>query len=173
LFWIPLASGIVSTALYKLTDNYYIIDSLRKKILFHFSFSGFTRETEKYSFDDVFCVMPNTIREHSRSRSWWSNYLTLLMKDGTFLRISDESTQYNSEDLVTTGKEMAAMISVPYHETARSVQMRVKNRPVLSMEDLVSIPAKKVDCEYIQKIFKIIAGTIVISFLIIILAYSI
>jgi hypothetical protein len=165
LLWVPLVTGAISTFLYKKTDNFYIIDTSKQKIIYHFFFLGFTREKEKYSFNDVFCVMPNTKREHRKSGSRWLNYLTILMKDGTFLRISDGSREYNSKENSKNGLDIAALIPVPYNEIGKSVQMRIKNRPVRSMDDLVAVSARKLDCEYIVKILTPIGGIVVISLL--------
>jgi|GEM_PF-2478908 len=156
-FWIPLSGALFFGTLRYFTDNYYVIDSIQRVVIYHFSVLRFSMDIKKGSFSDVFCVIPNGERSYGRNGPHWLYYLTILTTKGKFIRISEPQTFIEMKLFEESGKEIAELLKVPYRNIKSATHVKVKNRPVEKYSDLKAVSARTLDTQhYLKKTVMII-----------------
>lgn len=88
-----LASGGLLLALfgslYFHTDNYYVVDRIGERILYHFKFFFYRRVSTVCRFSEIALITTGGKREKSKHSVWWEYAVFFLTTDGDLVRVTD------------------------------------------------------------------------------------
>ncbi|HNV70107.1 MAG TPA: hypothetical protein PKO06_10440 [Candidatus Ozemobacteraceae bacterium] len=74
---------------FKYTDNYYVVDVLRRVVSYHFQFLHLEQETIMADTRSMACVTSHAELRRDRGEYWFEYATALIMKDGTLFPVSD------------------------------------------------------------------------------------
>jgi len=164
LLSIPVILFIISFFLLKKTDSYYIIDTVSKKILYHFSFFGLSGESEKYSFSDLLCLTVNGKRGSVKGIKYWSYYLALITKEGKLIPMSEPKKDIDTSLFDEPAREIAEIFNIPYKSAEPAKALKNLTGPLNSITDLGYRTEEEIDHRHkkntITAIILIIAAVI-------------
>ncbi|HOP30982.1 MAG TPA: hypothetical protein P5120_14610 [Spirochaetota bacterium] len=158
---IPVILSILSILLLKKTDNYYIIDTINKKIIYHFSFLNFIRDSVKYSFSEILCLTVDGNRGFTMGIKYWSYHLTLVTVKGELIPLSEPKKNIDLSLFDETASRIAEMINVPYKKGIPESKIRVSTGLLYSISDIEYIFEQELDYKRKVKFLIIIAVTII------------
>jgi hypothetical protein len=76
------------------SDCYYVMDGKQKKLLYHFSFMGITRETEISRFEGIREISIDAKERYAKrkyhSYYYWEYMVVVVLRGGTRVRVSNE-----------------------------------------------------------------------------------
>jgi len=89
---------VVGGICYKYTDNYYIVDMERKKLLYHFSFFSYSSDGVIALFSDLIAATVNAEHHSSKHSSWWEYAPFMILKNGKKLQMGDYKKETDGFD---------------------------------------------------------------------------
>lgn len=141
LISIPPVLFILFIFLLKKTDNYYIIDTINKKIIYHYSFFGITVESERYRFSDLLCLTVNGKRGSVQGIKYWEYYLTLITKRGGLIPLSEPKKNIDIKLYDEPAMEIAGIFNIPFK----------KPEPAKSLKNLTGLLNSISELEYLTE----------------------
>jgi len=88
-----LASGglllAIFGSLYFHTDNYYVVDRIGERILYHFKFFFYQRVSTVCRFSEIALITTGGKREKTKHSVWWEYAVFILTTDGGLMRVTD------------------------------------------------------------------------------------
>ena len=109
----PLAAAAVSFILYKLTDNYFIIDFTREKLMYHFKFLFIKIVLPVEELHNISNFATESFWKSNRSGSWYEYAIFALTKKGRKIRLSNNSgkAEYNTLSLMKSDMEVLSNLT--------------------------------------------------------------
>ncbi len=126
----------------KKTDNYYIFDKLKRNVYFHRSIFFFRIDKKVCSFKEIFCITQHSKRIDGRGGPRWIYNLAVLLKDGTFIDVSD-SDDFNCKSFKTYGKKISQWLETIYISGKKNFEIDFKTKPITSKNDIVYISSEE------------------------------
>lgn len=163
---IPVILSILSILLLKKTDNYYIIDTINRKIIYHFSFLSFIRDSVKYSFSEILCLTVDGNRGFTMGIKYWSYHLTLVTVKGELIPLSEPKKNIDLSFFDETASRIADMINVPYKKGIPESKIRISDGTINRISDIEYFFEQDLVYKRKVKFIIIIAVTIFIMILI-------
>jgi len=127
LKYIPLALmiGAISYFLKTRTNNYYIVNPRKRKIIYHFEFLDFGRESDYLDFADVHCVSVSGSLHRNKASSWYEYQLFVIDRSGVSHHLSDSVKEGRSE-MNKKAKMVASAIGCDFFECPDSHKMVIE-----------------------------------------------
>lgn len=104
LFIIGALGSCFFGGLYLNTDNYYILDTSTKVLLYHFKFFFIRKVSVFARFGDVCAVTVTGKFNRSKHATWWTYQVIAVKSDGKTFPLSNMAREAYSESLSLAGK---------------------------------------------------------------------
>lgn len=127
LNYLPLTIGIAAVAGFAriMTDNFYILDTVEKKIYYHFKIFSFESVSLFMRADQVAAAGVTGVYKSSKHGSWWEYKIVLVDREGKMIDFSDfKKEEYYG--LNERAKGIAAVLGCPFAESGPQMVMAVK-----------------------------------------------
>lgn len=76
-------------SLYFHTDNYYVVDRIGERILYHFKFFFYRRVSTVCRFSEIALITTGGKRKKSKYSVWWEYAVFFLTTNGDLIRVTD------------------------------------------------------------------------------------
>lgn len=136
---------IISAVLLNATDNYYIIDTNREMMLYHYKFFA-TEELQDFApFSSIHAVTVNgrkrSSKRHNRHTTWWEYRAEIILNTGDVFPI-DDWKQWGFAEARNTAKNLAAIsganlvepseecMAVPKHLNTGKYTFEISSQPL-------------------------------------------
>ncbi len=139
LFSIPPFTIVFSYLAGKNTDNYYLLDLYKGKILFSRNIFFYHKKSLVAQFSDIFAVTLQGKVESDKYESWWEYFGVVVLRNGNLIRISDSST----DELLSVNepliKGLAKALDANYIEPVLETTIKIKTKSVTSESDFIRV----------------------------------
>lgn len=93
-----LSAFLVSFGLYRMTDNYYIIDLKRKMFLYHFHFAFIEFDSTVAPFSKIVTCTTTSVHKSSKQKNrptkhWWEYAAVAVLDSGKVIPVTDFSSE--------------------------------------------------------------------------------
>ncbi len=97
------------------TDNYYILNTKVKKILYHFKFFSIIKVSEFLSAEQLYAIGVTGTKKHSKRKSWWEYKIVIIAINGAVTDFSNYTRDGRGE-LNNRARGMAAVMGCHFAE---------------------------------------------------------
>lgn len=120
LKYIPVALVIMAAAFacWRRTDNYYIINSPKRKLLYHFKLFNMVKITSVADFEEILAIGVTGVRHTHFGNVWWNYKICVVKNNGKFIDLSNEHDLEKIIELNFRAKKMAAAVGCLFAEGA-------------------------------------------------------
>ncbi len=111
LKFVPIALGFMAAAIacWLGTDNYYIINVTKRKLLYHFKIFFIIKITAVADFEEIHAFGVTGVRHTHKGNVWWKYKICAVKNDGEFIDLSNEAGPEKLDELNDRAKGMAAV----------------------------------------------------------------
>jgi hypothetical protein len=117
LLTVGVVVAAIAGVLYKATDNYYIIDSEKKMMLYRFKFFTINNLKIFAPFSSIHAATVNGRKQHSKHSSWWEYRAEIVLASGKVYPISDWK-KYAFETADKKARNMADITGAEFIENS-------------------------------------------------------
>jgi|GEM_PF-6639957 len=130
LTYIPYFIGLASifALLWFLTDNFYIMHTDKRKLLYHFKFFGISKITPVTDFENIKAIGVSGRRTYNKNREIWSYYIFMADKTGKITALSDHEDECKLNKLNAQALAMARCAQCPFAKAAPNTEIRINKR---------------------------------------------
>jgi len=117
-----------SIALYRATDNYYVVDLNRRALNYHFRLLFWEWESIYVEFGEFLGITANGQKKKSKHSTWWDYQTMVVLKNGSRFPVSDELKE-NLLDANLKARTLAKLVGCPYHQGRHESHLTVERDP--------------------------------------------
>jgi len=126
---VPLIPAALSYLLYKLTDNYYIVDFSQKKLMYRFKFLFYETVFPKGDLQDIIFIATEAMPKHERSGYWYEYAVYAIIRNGRKIRLSKWLADRRGDIFDKIESEMihlSELIEIPCMPDGRVSRIKLK-----------------------------------------------
>ena len=120
---------------YRGTNNYYVVDTRRKMLTYHFQFFSYRSEKPVAPFAQVVVCTVNGIRQSSKHSTWWEYAPFVVLKSGEKIKVGDYKREYEGFTTANSvARKLANVTGARFLEGKTHHQMKVKRNSFGTVE---------------------------------------
>jgi len=123
---IPIAFMALFYILRQFTNNYYIMDTGKRKIYFHYEFLGNVKITEYIDFNDIMAIGVTGVRHHHKNSHWWDYHIFMADKNGKITDLSDPAKETDLASLNSRAFGMASVAQCQFANAGKQTQVTIQ-----------------------------------------------
>lgn len=116
------------------TNNYYIVDNVKKSIVYNYEFFGNKKLEQVANFEDIKYVAIGGTRYEGKRKAIWLYYMYLITKDGNMITVSNA---IDESEIAENNKKVARLALIIGCEFIEGVAEKVLKVEKNSIGDLI------------------------------------